>query len=169
MLTWQEFYHDECEKEKQSSMIIHVQPPSDEAIKKQLELLQPKTTQGLIDTTTCFFCYRKKYECICKQQPFEGDILKPKDKNKEFDIDAARKYLQESLNRPATAYTKPSYYKVTIKGVEIDIYDIAEAFGLSNKLFNALKYILRCGKKSGEPKAKDLNKAVESINRELHG
>lgn len=62
---------------------------------------------------------------------------------------------------------KPDYYKRAINGAVIDIYDIAHAWNLPPCLFNALKYILRAGKKEGEPKGKDLAKAIESIQREL--
>ena len=64
------------------------------------------------------------------------------------------------------SYRKPDYYRRTIKGVEVDVYDIAYAYGLPPCLMNALKYILRAGHKQNESVIKDLDKACESIERE---
>jgi hypothetical protein len=62
---------------------------------------------------------------------------------------------------------KPDYYRRTIKGVEIDVIDIIQAWGIGFLLGNALKYILRAGQKQGNSKDQDLGKAQENINREV--
>lgn len=57
---------------------------------------------------------------------------------------------------------RPDYYKA--KGVET--IDVIEAFDLNFNLGNVIKYVLRAGKKQGEEKEKDLNKACFYICRE---
>ncbi|WP_058989916.1 DUF3310 domain-containing protein [Anaerococcus rubeinfantis] len=58
---------------------------------------------------------------------------------------------------------RPDYYKAN--GVET--IDVIEAFDLNFNLGNVIKYVLRAGKKQGEEKEKDLNKACFYINREI--
>lgn len=58
---------------------------------------------------------------------------------------------------------RPDYYKA--KGVET--IDVIEAFDLNFNLGNVVKYVLRAGKKQGEEKEKDLNKALFYISREI--
>ena len=65
----------------------------------------------------------------------------------------------------ADIVTKPKYYKVEIKGVPIDVIDIANAYNLSFMKGNAIKYILRAGKK--DLLVQDLKKAIECLNREI--
>lgn len=79
-----------------------------------------------------------------------------------FKMDSKEQQMQGDKLRDAI---KPNYYKATIKGVEIDVIDIIQAFGLSFCLGNSLKYILRAGQK--ECFEKDLRKAGECISREL--
>ena len=65
----------------------------------------------------------------------------------------------------ADIVTKPKYYKVEIKGVPVDVIDIANAYNLSFMKGNAIKYILRAGKK--DALVQDLKKAIECLNREI--
>jgi hypothetical protein len=65
----------------------------------------------------------------------------------------------------ADIVTKPKYYKVEIKGVPVDVIDIANAYNLSFMKGNAIKYILRAGKK--DLLVQDLKKAIECLNREI--
>ncbi len=58
---------------------------------------------------------------------------------------------------------RPNYYKA--KGVET--IDVIEAFDLNFNLGNVIKYVLRAGKKQGEEKEKDLNKALFYLKREV--
>lgn len=57
----------------------------------------------------------------------------------------------------------PSHYK----GNKLEVIDIIEDFGLGFNLGNAIKYILRAGKKSHEEFKIDLSKAIWYINREI--
>jgi hypothetical protein len=66
----------------------------------------------------------------------------------------------ENVNNPI----RPDYYRRTIKGVEVDVIDIIQAWELSFCLGNALKYILRAGRK--DDRKQDLNKAIECISRD---
>lgn len=63
----------------------------------------------------------------------------------------------------------PSHYKPTTKGkyARLQVIDIIEMFKLSFALGNALKYILRCGKKPIAKKITDLEKAIWYLKREL--
>lgn len=65
----------------------------------------------------------------------------------------------------AEAVLKPNYYKAKIKGVELDVYDISDAYNLNNYKFNALKYILRAGKK--DSLIQDLKKAIRCLERNI--
>ena len=65
----------------------------------------------------------------------------------------------------ADIVTKPKYYKVEIKGVPVDVIDIANAYNLSFMKGNAIKYILRAGKK--DLLVQDLKKAIECLQREI--
>lgn len=58
---------------------------------------------------------------------------------------------------------RPDYYKSN--GVET--IDVIEAFDLNFNLGNVIKYVLRAGKKQGEEKENDLNKACFYLNREV--
>lgn len=57
--------------------------------------------------------------------------------------------------------TNPEYYKSN----GLEAIDIIEAYDLQFNLGNALKYILRAGKKSS--KEVDLNKAIWYLQREV--
>lgn len=59
---------------------------------------------------------------------------------------------------------RPAYYKSN--GVET--IDVIEAFELNFNLGNVIKYVLRAGKKQGEEKEKDLNKALFYLKREAN-
>lgn len=56
----------------------------------------------------------------------------------------------------------PSHYQVG----GYKVIDIIEAFGLNFRLGNAVKYILRAGRKDAAKTAEDLRKAVFYLNRE---
>lgn len=58
---------------------------------------------------------------------------------------------------------RPDYYKSN--GVET--IDVIESFDLNFNLGNVIKYVLRAGKKEGEEKEKDLNKAMFYLKREV--
>lgn len=56
-------------------------------------------------------------------------------------------------------------YKVEIGGVLADPYQIADSYGLEDPiLFQALKKILRCGRKH-KSKAQDVRDAITSLQR----
>jgi hypothetical protein len=49
----------------------------------------------------------------------------------------------------------------------IEVIDVIEAFELNFRLGNAVKYILRSGKKKTSPGPEDLKKAIWYLNREI--
>ncbi len=60
----------------------------------------------------------------------------------------------------------PKYYKMVIKGVELDTLDIIQALDLPFEPANALKYIVRAGKKTKDSRD-DIEKAIEYLTRYL--
>lgn len=60
---------------------------------------------------------------------------------------------------------KPEHYQGTYQGSPIETIDVIEAFDLAFNLGNAIKYILRAGKKGD--KIEDLHKAHYYISREI--
>jgi hypothetical protein len=61
-------------------------------------------------------------------------------------------------------FINPNHYK-TDKGIES--IDVIEAFELDFCLGNAVKYILRAGKKPDQPIERDLEKAIWYLERKL--
>lgn len=57
----------------------------------------------------------------------------------------------------------PDHYK----SGGMEVIDVIEAFKLDFKLANAVKYILRAGKKPGQTSHDDLKKAIWYINRHI--
>lgn len=64
--------------------------------------------------------------------------------------------MNESVNHP-------SHYQ----GDGIEVIDVIEAFGLGFHLGNAIKYILRAGRKDADRVNEDLQKAIWYIKREI--
>lgn len=60
---------------------------------------------------------------------------------------------------------KPDYYKLNIKGVDCDLFDISEAMNLPVRLFSALKYFRTKGDKA--KKINDLEKSIQCITLEI--
>jgi hypothetical protein len=67
-----------------------------------------------------------------------------------------------------TSKIKPSHYRgVTSDGIELQAVDVGEAFDLNHRRATAVEYIIRAGKKPGEPAETDIAKAIWWLNREL--
>ena len=62
-----------------------------------------------------------------------------------------------------TDHINPEHYRTD----EFEVIDIIEAFGLNYHKGNALKYILRDGRKPGPSPTVDLEKAAWYIQREI--
>lgn len=60
----------------------------------------------------------------------------------------------------------PNYYQFNIKGVRMDVFDIAKGMDLPFTLSSALKYFRIKGDKSKQ--INDLEKAIECIRREIN-
>lgn len=58
---------------------------------------------------------------------------------------------------------EPNYYKMQVGDVFIDVFDIADAFNLTHREFNAIKYILR----RKDNRVHDIQKAIKCLEREL--
>jgi hypothetical protein len=59
------------------------------------------------------------------------------------------------------------YYSIQGVNAPKDVIDVAENLDLPFTIANALKYLVRAGKKQGEPEEKDLRKAIECIHRRI--
>lgn len=57
-------------------------------------------------------------------------------------------------------------YKVNIKGVEADVYDILQAYEITNPAIqHAVKKILKAGQRGYKDKSQDYDEAIQSIER----
>jgi hypothetical protein len=75
--------------------------------------------------------------------------------------DEATEPLEDwSLNDPAIS---PPYYQAE----GFDLLDVIEAFGLGYSVGCAIKYLVRAGRKPGEPRVKDLQKAKCYLERAI--
>lgn len=91
-------------------------------------------------------------------------------KSKAQDFKAAMRAIElEIAGEPLPYYTvpaePPSYTKLDAPVTVRDVFDIAWEFGCGFFEVFVLKYIQRAGKKPGESSAKDLTKALESMQR----
>ena len=74
-----------------------------------------------------------------------------------------RPILPASTPEKETKGIRPDYYQFH----QYDVFDIAAYFGLAFPLGNALKYLLRAGKKDQDKDIEDLQKAMRCIQREI--
>lgn len=57
-------------------------------------------------------------------------------------------------------------YKVTIKGAEVDVYDILVAYEIVNPAIqHAVKKLLKAAERGHKDKKQDYNEAIQSIER----
>jgi hypothetical protein len=61
---------------------------------------------------------------------------------------------------------RPSHYQIEIGGKAIQVIDLIEAYALNFSMGNALKYLLRAGRKDPLKEAEDLKKAAWYLTRE---
>ena len=60
----------------------------------------------------------------------------------------------------------PSKYTKTIRGVSIDVYDVLQAWGVSNPaLQHLIKKALQCGQRGHKDNAQDLQDIIDSAIR----
>jgi hypothetical protein len=106
----------------------------------------------------------KSIEEINHLENCECDVICPNctEKYRTHPEEAKNKLTGEQI---ADAVLKPNYYKAEIKGITIDAIDIANAYGLNPCKFNAIKYILRAGKK--DSLVQDLKKAIRCLERDI--
>ena len=73
----------------------------------------------------------------------------------------------ETSKAAAPQPTRSRYHR-TIRGATLDLYDIAEAYGLdSHRIFHAVKKLVMAGRRGHKDRAQDLREAVVSIESEL--
>ena len=95
--------------------------------------------------------------CIC-------DVICPNctEKHKPHPEEKKNQLTGEQI---ADAVLRPDYYKGEINGITIDAIDIANAYLLNPCKFNAIKYIIRAGKK--DSLVQDLKKAIRCLERDI--
>lgn len=70
--------------------------------------------------------------------------------------------------KPAEPKPTTSRYHRTINGATLDLYDIAEAYGLdSHRIFHAVKKLILAGRRGHKDCEQDLREAIVSIESEL--
>jgi hypothetical protein len=76
--------------------------------------------------------------------------------------------INAELNKPAEQQPTPSRYHRTIHGVTLDLYDLAEAYGIdSHRVFHAVKKLVMAGRRGHKDREQDLREAIVSIESEL--
>jgi hypothetical protein len=67
-----------------------------------------------------------------------------------------------------TELTKKNKYQVSCKGINIDVYDVLNAFNVQNPAIqHAIKKLLKGGERGVKTKVQDYTEAIESINRAI--
>lgn len=84
-------------------------------------------------------------------------------------VDAAKEYLAKCAERAAATKQQaitPSKYTKTIHGVSIDVYDVLQAWGVTNPaLQHLIKKALQCGQRGHKDNAQDLQDIIDSAIR----
>lgn len=97
----------------------------------------------------CEKCGEHCLDCICHQDIDNYECPDPIRSRKP------KLTISETVNHP-------SHYQ----GNSLEVIDIIEDFGLNFNLGNAIKYVLRAGKK--DSRQEDLNKAIWYLRREIN-
>lgn len=63
------------------------------------------------------------------------------------------------------SHYRPSHCPSSVAPFEA--IDVIEQFGLNYRVGNAIKYLLRAGRKPGSPRGSDIQKAIWYLSREL--
>jgi hypothetical protein len=64
--------------------------------------------------------------------------------------------------------TTKNKYQVSCKGIDIDVYDVLNAFKVKNPAIqHAIKKLLKGGERGVKSKVQDYTEAIESINRAI--
>lgn len=74
-------------------------------------------------------------------------------------------YYDYTRNNADIDVDTPNYYKGIFKSIEA--HDIIDDFLLSYNIGTAVTYLLRAGKKPNNPKAQDIQKAIDHLKFEL--
>jgi len=66
---------------------------------------------------------------------------------------------------PYEEIERPDHYRIEVDGAVFDVIDLIRALGLDFSAGNALKYLVRAGRKPGVDRVSDLRKAAYYLNR----
>ena len=75
------------------------------------------------------------------------------------------KYYYDSTRNGLEEKDTPNYYKGIFKGIKA--HDVIDDFLLTYNVGTAVTYLLRAGKKADNPKAQDIQKAIDHLEFEL--
>ena len=75
-------------------------------------------------------------------------------------------YVKANSNKNEQPAITPSKYTKTIHGVSVDVYDVLQAWGVSNPaLQHLIKKALQCGQRGHKDNAQDLQDIIDSAIR----
>lgn len=108
---------------------------------------------------------KKKLKIVKAVTEVKQALDKIESKPKKLIVRPEHKDAAMKLLAATDLVNSPPHYKTG----GIDYWDFAEAKGLTENayLFNAGKYIVRCGKKEGTDPIQDLEKAIKFIQRDI--
>lgn len=73
---------------------------------------------------------------------------------------------KQNINELTYLEWKSSKYHVNCKGIQIDVYDVLNAFEVTNPgIQHAIKKLLKGGERGYKDTKQDYNEAIKSINR----
>jgi hypothetical protein len=137
---------------------------------------KPNLKNGAIARVTTVITYRNMDDDIQLEgytlpsgDPFNFDSLDFELVENELDTDPYELDTdpRNFVTPPTPTVLKPNHYAIEVKGVKFDVIDLIQALDIGFELGNALKYIIRAGKKQDNPTAQDLSKAMECIRRRV--
>lgn len=86
---------------------------------------------------------------------------------KRQNIRAVASYRGKVDNAPVGVTGTNKYMKKIKKGVEVDVYDVLEAYDVSHAIGHAVKKLLMAGQRGNKCYIEDLSEAIQSIEREI--
>lgn len=72
---------------------------------------------------------------------------------------------QPENDQPYEEIDRPDHYRIVIDGHEFDVIDLVDAIGADFNTGNAIKYLIRAGRKPGIAAVTDLRKAAYYASR----
>lgn len=133
------------------------EPSDDPTLTERYTVGQLGTLWGVFDRLTNQFAR-------CENRELSEAMLRDIGRQ-ELDLDWWLVTEEDLPGGPKVAQPKSRYHR-TIKGVTIDLYDIAKAYGIEDHAqFHAMKKIIMAGNRGYKSREQDLAEAEQSIQR----